>query len=205
MGKNGFATILVLTFFVISYSMVPIELSSAPILPHTLPSSRQIKVPLQLVPLLGLPDPMWDYTFGRDDGWADAWDIIQLRQSGSLFFGAGFLYIAGTFSYDPSSVGYLPYFATFSMPPDDTYCSFSHGSSYGNSTLSEAHSIVQTNEGIVAIAGAVDWLDDKSRAYLQVYYNGSMTPDSFYNGSVSDAAWSIIEHYPRAFVLAGVT
>ena len=205
MGKNGFSTLALLTFFVVAYLMVPTLPCSVPILPQTILLSGQANVQLQLVPTLGLPAPMWDYTFGRDNGWADAWDIIQLHQSGSIFFGEGFLYLAGTYSYEHHFEEYGPFFATFSMPPDDTYCSFSHGSGCGNSTLSEAHSVVQTNEGIVAIAGAVDWYDDKSRAYMQVYYNGSMTPDSFYNGSVSDAAWSIIEHYPRAFVLAGVT
>ncbi len=206
MGKNGFATLLLLTSFIISYPIVPAIPGAAPLLPRTIFFSQQVSVLSEVVPSIGSPAPLWNYTFGAHDGWADAWDIIQLhKKADPIFLGGGQLCIAGTFSEEEATMDYRPYFATFSLPPDDTHYSYSLGVGYANSSLSEAHSVIQTDEGILAVAGAVDWDDDKSRAYMEVYYDYSMSPDSFFNGSVSDAAWSIIEHYPKGLVLTGVT
>lgn len=195
MGKNGFSTVLLLILFITFSLFGPLFRTNAFSNGEKNLELDYNQVPLQENFSLGTPHPMWKKAFGT--GWANSWDIIQLQK--------GSLCVAGTFSYGDSQQDGQSSFAIFYMPPDDTLSSTTFGSGYADSTLSEARSVIQTDEGYIALAGAVDWYDTKSRAYMAVFYNGSMTPDSFYNGSVFDEAWSIIEHYPKGLVLAGVT
>ncbi|MFX1319940.1 MAG: hypothetical protein ACFE9O_12505, partial [Promethearchaeota archaeon] len=196
--KNGFTILLLLGLFITLSLIGPLLNATTPLTSQDEILLRQSPTSQEAFPPLGSPSPMWDVTFGNDKGWAESWDIIQLQ--------SGYLCAAGTFAYAADSYeGDTHYFAAFYMPPDCTRFSMYEGSGWVNGTLSEAHSVVQSDEGYIALAGAIDWYDNKNKAYMEVFYNGSMTPDSWYNGSVSDTAWSIIEHYPKALVLAGVT